>query len=458
MTLDQKRLLRVKAIQYASLISVSIIIGIVIGLFQVALRCIFIGIEKINESSVENPINLVIYSVVSAILIFGFYILTRYLKLEFTGGTVVLSRHLLDRKVKLYEYPLLLIGFILSLFVGLPVGNIEICQFMGVALNSEVQKRMDLKDNDSFDSINSATFGAAIMSPLAGLAYGLESRKWKVKWQYVLKTGIAVVFVVVATYLTLFLFNLQNNFMYRLEAFESFSWGSLVLYGFLGIVIALVSFALNLSVLKLKEIFKKNKKYKNAPKLLTWMILIVSVLCTFFGFYYQWYVFSLAGFDGSRIILNFVQFKRVGLLIGTLFLWIFYIFAIPHSNLIGGKIIPLMTLGGIIGMCLVWNAKANNLMNQDEYFMMISTGMFALFGVVYKKPVTAICLALTFSKWEVIPYQIIPLILSAAPGYILMLVSRLPNLNECLGVSDSFSFAEENNADIKASKSYFKKK
>ena len=101
-----------------------------------------------------------------------------------------------------------------------------------------------------------------------------------------------------------------------------------------------------------------------------------------------------------------------------------------------------MTLGALIGLCFVWNGKENHLLNPDEYFMMISVGMFAIFGVVYKKPVTALCLALTFSRWSIIPYQLIPLILAIAPGYALMLITKLPSWNECLGVPDSLSIAK----------------
>ena len=152
--------------------------------------------------------------------------------------------------------------------------------------------------------------------------------------------------------------------------------------------------------------------------------------------------FFLAGFDGSRIIYNSSYFVNFGLLIGTLFLWIFYILLIPHSYLVGGKIVPLMTLGGLIGLCFAFFGKSKNLIAPNEQFMLITTSMFALFGVSYKKPATAFALAITFTTWSLIPYQLIPLIFTLAPGYLLMLFTKTPSLNESIGLNDSLRIEE----------------
>lgn len=434
---------KIKTLQYASLISMSAIIGILIALFQVAIKYLFKGINSIYDSSIETVTPLAIYTPICAVAVALFYIFVRYFKLTLSKGTYVLSKYLSQEKVKLYEYPLLIIGFGLSLFAGLPVGAVEVCQCVGVGLASELYKRTEIKDIDSFDSISSASFGAAFMSPLAGLAYGLESRKWKVNWLYVIKLILTIAITVGSCYLTLMLFKQQNSFMFRMGMFEKFSWKSLWTYALMGVIIAGAAFVLNLSTLKLKTIFENKKKYKNIATILTVIVIFAALLCTFFGLKNQWYTFSLAGYDGSRIISNFDMFKRAGLLVGTVFLWAFYILLIPHSNLIGGKIVPLLTMGGLIGLCCVWNAKDNNIIQADESFMMVATGMFALFGVVYKKPATAVCLALTFSTWSLIPYQLLPLIFTIAPGYLLLILTKLPSWNECLGIPDSLQIIEE---------------
>lgn len=436
---------KIIVLQYLSLIVISVISGILIGLFSVAIKYLFEGINKIYESSIETAIPIAIYSSICLIVVFAFYILIRYFKLSLGKGNIVLIRFLSNEKIRIYEYPLLLLGFFLSLFSGIPVGGAEITQCIGVGLASEVYKRTDIKDDDSFDSISAASFGAFFMSPLAAFFYSIETRKWKVTISYVLKSIVAISITVGITYLTKFIFNLQNYYLFRLEMFESFSWKSLWLYAFMGIVIAGVAFILNLSTLKLTKVFSNRKKYKDIATIFTVAILIIALLCTFFGLVYQYYTFSLAGYDGSRFILLFNKFK-LGLLAGTVFLWAFYILLIPHSNLVGGKMIPLMTVGALIGLCFVWNGKDNHIIKPDEYFMMITIGLFSLFGVVYKKPLTAFCLAITVSRWAVIPYQILPLILAMTPGYILLLVTKLPSWNECLGLPDSLSMhvQEEN--------------
>ena len=73
----------------------------------------------------------------------------------------------------------------------------------------------------------------------------------------------------------------------------------------MGIVIAGVAFILNLSTLKLTKVFSNRKKYKDIATIFTVAILIIALLCTFFGLVYQYYTFSLAGYDGSRFILLF---------------------------------------------------------------------------------------------------------------------------------------------------------
>ena len=207
---NKKTNIKVKIFQYASLISISIITGILIALFQVGLKYLFKGIYQIYESSIETVTPLVIYTSICTVVLFAFYILVRYLKLNLNRGTQVLTRYLSSEKVKIYEYPLLVFGFAISLFAGLPVGAVEVCQCVSVGIASEVYKRTDIKDNDSFDSVASASFGAAFMSPLAGFFYGLESRKWKVTWPCIVKMFLAVVVTMGFSYLTLMIFKMQK--------------------------------------------------------------------------------------------------------------------------------------------------------------------------------------------------------------------------------------------------------
>ena len=429
-------------LQYVSLVTISILSGLLIALIQVAAKYLFVGVENVYEGSYETVTPLVFYSIACVLIVFGFYIFSTQLKLNLANSTNVLIRYLSKDKVKLYEYPLLLLGFFVSLFAGLPVGGVEICQIAGVGLASEAYKRTSIKDNDSFDLASSASFGAAFMSPLAGLLYGLESRKWKVSIAFVLKLLLAILITVGTCYLIKIPFGMQNSFIFRLTNIDKFSWNSLWLYAFLGVVIGASAFIINLSSLKFNDFLSRRKKWEKLRTIFTFSILVVALVCTFFGFKDQWEYFYLAGFDGSRLIYNSARFSKVGLLIVTLLLWAIYVLLIPHSRLVGGKIIPLMTLGGLIGICFVFFGKNKNIITTNEHFLMITTAMFALFGVTYKKPATAVALALTFTTWSVMPYQLPILVLSIAPGYLLMLITKTPSLNECLGLSDSLNIEE----------------
>ena len=97
---NKKTNIKVKIFQYASLISISIITGILIALFQVGLKYLFKGINQIYESSIETVTPLVIYTSICTVVIFAFYVLVRYLKLNLNRGTQVLTRYLSSEKEK----------------------------------------------------------------------------------------------------------------------------------------------------------------------------------------------------------------------------------------------------------------------------------------------------------------------------------------------------------------------
>lgn len=430
---------KIAVLQYVSLAIISIVSGILIGLFTIGIKYVFDGINKIVDSSIETSLPIILYSIITSVIVIAFYILLIITKLSIGRADETLNRFLSNEKIKIYEFPLLLIGFFLSLFSGLPVGAIEISQCIGVGLTSEVYKRTIIKDNDSFDCVSAASFGAFFMSPLAGLSYSLESRKYRVNLSFILKALLSVVIMAGSCYVIKMIFNLHNVFIFRIEKITSFSWESLWIYFCMGIAIAVCSLVLNVSTLKLRKVFSTNKKFKNATSIITLVIMVAALLCTLFGLKYQYYTFSLAGYDGRIIFLSYDNFKRIGLLVGTLFLWGLYIILLPHTRLIGGKILPLMAFGSLVGLCFVWNGKSNNLIKTSEHFLMITTAMFAMFGVVYKKPLTAFCLAITFSRWSVIPYQILPFILAAAPGYLLLHFTKIQSLNECLELPDSLN-------------------
>ena len=434
---------KTRLFQYCSLFIVALISGILIGLFEVAVKFLFDGINRICENSIYDNYTLPIYTIACSLIVLAFYTLIIVLKQSIGASHSVLIRYLSKDKIKIYEYPLLILGFFISLFSGIPAGGVEVCQCIGVGLASEVYKRTNIQDNDGLDSISSASFGAFFMSPLAGFAYAVESRKWKISLSYILKTLLAIAVVVGACYLTKMIFNLQNHYLFRLNKIETFSWKSIWLYGLMGIIIALIAPLINLSSLKLKQYFDKKKGYY-FPTICTYVILVTALICTYFGIKNQFSSSIFAGFDGSKVFASYSQtFKNGGLLVAAIFIWILYIALLPHSKIVGGKILPLMTLGCLIGFAFAMNGKDSGSIKIEEELLMIVTAMFALFGVTYRKPVTAFCLALTFSRWSIIPYQLIPLLLTIVPGYLCLLFTKTPSLNECLGLKDSLELNEE---------------
>lgn len=422
--------------QVLSCLAISLVAGIIIGFFQVGLRYLFVGIENIFQSSIETATPIIIYSLLSFIAVIGIYVLLHFLKIGIGKGGILLNRYLNNGEVKWYEYPLLMLGFFISVFAGIPVGAVEVGQTVGIAISARLISRGEIEDEDLLDASSSAGFAAMFLSPLAGVAHALETRKWKFTLAYFLKVIGMITIMVLCAFLVRLIFGLQNEFLLRIAEFETFSWKSLYTYAFMGVVIAISAFILNISTLKLNKYLEKKKLSDKVSNILTVVLICVAVVCTFVGLKGQWYTFALAGYDGSRIMNLYDHFK-IGLLIGTVFLWAFYILAIPHSKLIGGKTVPVIALGSLLGIVFAWHGRDVGFMRADETCMMASVAMFAFYGVVYKRPVTAFCLAITFSKWTILPYELIPLILAIIPGYLLMMFAKVPTLNEACGVSES---------------------
>ncbi len=417
----------------ASLAVVSFFIGALVGLVGVALAYMLKGVNAIYEGTFENKTGLILYAVFSALAAALFYFLMRFLKLSVGNGRAVLAKFLSDEHVAWYEYPLLLIGFFVSFFAGLPVGQVEICQTAGVVLTKKIYRRVSIDDEDAFEIVGGSSFGAAFVSPLAGFSYILEKKKFKVTPIFVLKAALSAAIASGSCYLIRYLFDLQSAFVYKIEAVSSFSWNSLIVYLIMGIILAFVSGAIVLLTKKAQLFFEKKHIAQKVSDVLTIAIYLAAFLCTLFGLYFEWKTFSLAGYDGSRIFALIDHFKSVELIIGTAALWLFFVLLLPHSNVLGGKVIPMITLGMLIGLCFSKYGLDRNIIGNSESLLMISVAMFSFYGVAYKKPLTAFALALTFTKWANIPYEILPLIFAMAPGCLLNIFLKVPGFDEITG-------------------------
>lgn len=420
-------------LECASLVVVSFFIGALVGLIGVALAYILKGVEAIYKGTFENKTGLILYAVFSTLAAALFYFLMRFFKLSAGNGRAVLAKFTNDEYISWYEYPLLLIGFFVSFFAGMPVGQAEICQTAGVVLTKKIYRRVSIDDEDAFEVAAGSSFGAAFVSPLAGLAYSLEKKRFKVSPLFVLKAALSAAVASASCYLIRHLFDLQGFFVYKIEAIGSFSWNSLIVYIIMGIILAFASGAIVLLTRKARLFFEEKHMTQKVSGFATVAIFLVAFLCTLFGLYFEWKAFSLAGYDGSRIFSLIDHFKSVGLIIGTNALWLFFVLLLPHSNLLGGKVIPMMTLGMLFGLCFSKYGVDRNVIGSDESILMISVAMFSFYGVIYKKPITAFALALTFTKWANVPYEILPLIFAMAPGYLLNVFLKIPGFDEITG-------------------------
>ena len=420
-------------LECASLVVVSFFVGALVGLIGAALAYILKGVEAIYKGTFENKTGLILYAVFSALAAALFYFLMRFFKLSVGNGRAVLAKFTNDEHIAWYEYPLLLVGFFVSFFAGMPVGQAEICRTAGVVLTKKIYRRVSIDDGDAFEIVGGSSFGAAFVSPLAGLAYIFETKKFKVSFLFALKAVLSAGVASVSCYLIRCLFDLQSVFVYKIEAIGSFSWSSLIVYVIMGIILAFVSGAIVLLTRKAKLFFEEKRIAQKVSDFSTIAIFLVAFLCTLFGLYFEWKTFSLAGYDGSRIFSLIDHFKSVGLIIGTTALWLFFVLLLPHSNLLGGKVIPMITLGMLVGLCFSKYGVDRNIIGNDESLLMISVAMFSFYGVAYKRPLTAFALALTFTKWANVPYEILPLIFAMAPGYLLNVFLKVPGFGEITG-------------------------
>ncbi len=414
-------------LQIISCLIASFILGILVGLFQVGMKYFYDFIEYLKETTFDNKTPLILY-------IFGAYMLfllslwiAKILKDKVIKKSMEFHNLKEETKIPWFQIPFTILLLCTSMFAGFPTSWMDEFEIISCSLGKQTRDVLNTSDDGYLELEKASSLSALLVSPLAGLMYGMESKK-RINVFYILKLLLMLLISLGISYLIKYLFNIESWSFFKIKAFESFSWTSLYIYLVLGIVLAVVALAIHcFKRIINKKIEKRRINKKKMAAIATWVILIINFVCLFFGLYEEWTVWPLAGFDGQRLLmyLDLDRYNKEWLLILVTLIWLLYVAFIPYSTLPFGNQLPTIILGALIGIIVASHGINSRFMEEKEMSLMVLVSMFSFWGIMNKKPLTAVALILTCSVWKTIPYELIPIILALVPGILTMYFSKI---------------------------------
>jgi len=418
--------------QFLCCLVVSLIAGILIGFSQVGINYLFKGIDAIIDNSVTNKIILLPYILGS---ICGFVLITfivKLFKLSYEKGSLCFQKNYLETDVKWYEFPLIFLVLGISLFAGLPTCWIETFELSTNFIDKKVRKYSQIETDDDYILINkSAVLGASLASPLAGLAYAFETKK-KFDFMFIVKTVTSIAVMTSISLLIRFFFRMEGWSFFRIIAFDNFSWKSLLVYFVLGLLIALISLIVIFFTKFIDKKINSNKRGALIKKIITICLLILCFTLLFFGIFNEWKMWQFASYDGLRLFKYLNKYNTDWVLIIIAFAWLLYVIFIPNSNLNLGKTLPTIIFGALLGIIVYKHGLKEKFISEQEMSMVIGISMFSFYGVVNKKPITAVALIFTISVWTTMIYEFVPIVLSILPGFFVVKASKFKTIDEYL--------------------------
>lgn len=285
---------------------------------------------------------------------------------------------------------------LLSFFIGLALGSEGPSVFIGGTLLYVFYYKYDFEDKKSLLHVGgSIGFSIAFMNPIAGLFYYFEQFKEKVKISNIIRlsyglslTYFIMVFLKKSWSIALF-FEIENQISYNLLPY-------ILLFSVSTYIIAkLLMFTLNkLSGLNLTN----NKNIRVLLLILLFTCLIVFKI-----------KFSGVIGSGSIIIKNILKFDALDVVIIFTLIRLFLVIFSFNINLSGGFIIPLLSIGILLGKIWYMLIPSYLEFNTNDEIIFVITIMIIFYASCSKNYITSIFLVGSFIN---IIYAILPLIVS----------------------------------------------
>lgn len=393
---------------------VSILVGLVICLYQFLASNIT---HLSNYLLSSNSIVFIITIILSIFILQTLIVFNKKYKGYYGGGIPQIEAYH-DYNLNFNEIKMTICMFINSLFafftcflLGSEGPSVTIASSIGKLTNSKDKK----EDKELVAITGSAGFGCAFLSPLAGLCHLFEENRRLISLKFLFK-GLLIIIISFSIMYLLYPHKILPTF-----SIDSFKPIYLLYVLILGILSFLIGRLFIYLVIKVKDLSIKFSKYIN------YITIILLILFMILKRYYP----VLVGSGSIVFTFDFTDMYIITI-IGILLFRLIFSSISTSSNICGGMVLPMMSIGALLGVILVkiisiWDS---NIINYKYIFIVCS--MVSIFAVVTKTPITAFILGIKCFDISSIIYVILPLLLTIIISYLPVYIKKLKNIYHLL--------------------------
>lgn len=393
---------------------VSILVSLIICLYQ------FLAFNITNFSDFLLTKHIIIFIITIIISIFVLNVLMFFNKKYkgYYGGGIPQIEAYHDYNLNFNEIKMTFCMFINSLFaffscflLGSEGPSVSIASSIGKMANHYDNK----EDKELIAIAGSAGFGCAFLSPLAGLCHLFEENRRIISLKFLFK-GLLVIIVSFSIMYLIFPHKILPSFSTNQLPIKY-----LIYIILLGIITFLIGRLFIYLIIKVKDLSINFNKYLNY---ITTILLIIFMV---FKRYYP----LLVGSGSLVFTFGFDDFYIITI-IGILLFRLVFISISTSSNVCGGMVLPMMSIGAILGNLIVkvisiWDTNITN-----YQYIFIVCGMVSIFAVVTKTPITAFILGLKCFDFSSIIYVLLPLLITLTISYLPVYIKKLKNIYHLL--------------------------
>lgn len=366
-----------KLIDFLKESSLIIIIGVIIGAVIGSYQLLLTYIATLNSYFYTNkdPLIILSFCLIALVLAVANFFLLRFSPSCAGSGipTLKLANRDNSRIEWVKDIPVMFFTSCIAIFLGFPLGSEGPSVVMASKISTAVQDITNIYDEEINELSEGVGFGCAFLSPLAGISYALEEGKRKFKFKSFLKAFfiMGIAFLITSFINHHHLLNIENLILFDLKYYY-------VLFIILVINVGLAHFFIKFNVF-LKQFVTKHKnnffiKYRSF--FVTPFVVLISFLSL-----------NIMG-AGGRIISNIAIYNGLLILVFILLFRFLNINVAANSNVTGGLIVPILSLGALVGQIV--NIYSSNFLGLETamYPIIILISAIMLFSFIIKTPIT----------------------------------------------------------------------
>lgn len=355
------------------LIIIGVIIGLLIGVYQLFLTYV-VGLNSFFYSSTNIYVILGFLAIAIVLSILNFMLLSYA---PGCSGSGIPSLKLANRDNSrigwIKDIPIMFINSCNAIFLGFPLGSEGPSVVMASKISTAVQDLTNIYDEEINELSEGVGFGCAFLSPLAGISYALEEGKRKFKFKSFLKVFLLMIIAFLITKL------INHHHLLSIENVINFDLN----FFFVLIEILIINVGLGHFFIKFNTFLKRiTKKYSNNffIKYRSFFVTPIIILLSFF-------TINMTG-AGGKIISSISTYTIISYIIFVLLFRFLNINVAANSNVTGGLIVPILSLGALSGQIINIYATRYQNFDQSNWPIVILISSIMLFSLIIKTPIT----------------------------------------------------------------------